>query len=296
MEDTKLISLLAVNELKNYTLAAKKLNLTQPAISQHIRQLETELNIKIFNRVGSELKITPEGEILVKYARRIVSMYADLESRLKDLKRHSKTLTIGITHTAESNIVAEVLASYSLSNKGTKIKIISDTIKNLYDKLSTYEIDFAFVEGKVTEKKYSSILLDTDHLVAAMNLNNPLAKNKIVDINDLKKEKMILRSKQSGTRSLFVTQLANMNMSIDEFNVIMEIDNIATIKDLIRKGVGVSVLPRSVCFSELKDHSLAILPIENVDMIREMNVVFVKDFVSMDILDDIISIYREMSI
>ena len=223
-------------------------------------------------------------------------MYADLESRLKDLKRHSKTLTIGITHTAESNIVAEVLASYSLSNKGTKIKIISDTIKNLYDKLSTYEIDFAFVEGKVTEKKYSSILLDTDHLVAVMNLNNPLAKNKIVDINDLKKEKMILRSKQSGTRSLFVTQLANMNMSIDEFNVIMEIDNIATIKDLIRKGVGVSVLPRSVCFSELKDHSLAILPIENVDMIREMNVIFVKDFVSMDILDDIISIYREMSI
>lgn len=296
MEDTKLISLLAVNELKNYTLAAKKLNLTQPAISQHIRQLETELNIKIFNRVGAELKITPEGEVLVKYARRIVSMYVDLESRLKDLKRHSKTLTIGITHTAESNIVAEVLASYSLSNKGTKIKIISDTIKNLYDKLSTYEIDFAFVEGKVTEKKYSSILLDTDHLVAVMNLNNPLAKNKIIDINDLKREKMILRSKQSGTRSLFVTQLANMNMSIDEFNVIMEIDNIATIKDLIRKGVGVSVLPRSVCFSELKDHSLAILPIENVDMIREMNVVFVKDFVSMDILDDIISIYREMSI
>ena len=129
-----------------------------------------------------------------------------------------------------------------------------------------------------------------------MNLNNPLAKNKIININDLKKEKMILRSKQSGTRSLFVTQLANMNMSIDEFNVIMEIDNFATIKDLIRKGVGVSVLPRSVCFSELKDHSLAIFPIENVDMIREMNVVFVKDFVSMDILDDIISIYREMSI
>ena len=87
MEDTKLISLLAVNELKNYTLAAKQLNLTQPAISQHIRQLETELNIKIFNRVGAELKITPDGEILVKYARRILSMYADLESRLKDLKR-----------------------------------------------------------------------------------------------------------------------------------------------------------------------------------------------------------------
>lgn len=296
MEDAKFISLLAVNELKNYTLAAKQLNLTQPAISQHIKQLENELNIKIFNRAGNELKITPEGEILVKYARRIVSLYKELGSKLKDEKKHAKTLTVGITHTAESNIVADVLASYCANNRGTKIKIVSDTIRNLYDKLSTYEIDFAFVEGKVNEKKYSSVLLDTDYLVAVMNLNNPLAKNKIVNINDLKKEKMILRSKHSGTRSLFVSQLMNMDMSIDEFNVIMEIDNIATIKDLIRKGVGVSVLPRSVCFSELKDHSLAILPIENMNMIREMSIVFVKDFVSNNDLEGILSIYREMRI
>lgn len=296
MEDAKLISLLAVNELKNYTLAAKQLNLTQPAISQHIKQLEIELNIKIFNRAGNELKITPEGEILVKYARRIVSLYKELGAKLNDEKKHAKTLIVGITHTAESNIVADVLASYCANNKGTKIKIVSDTIRNLYDKLSTYEIDFAFVEGKVNEKKYSSVLLDTDYLVAVMNLNNPLAKNKIVNINDLEKEKMILRSKHSGTRSLFVSQLMNMDMSIDEFNVIMEIDNIATIKDLIRKGVGVSVLPRSVCFSELKDHSLAILPIENMNMIREMSIVFVKDFVSNNDLEGILSIYREMRI
>lgn len=296
MEDVKLVSLLAASELKNFTLAAKKLNLTQPAVSQHIKQLETELNIKIFNRVGNDLKITPEGEILLKYARRIVSLYHELASKLKDEKKHAKSLIIGITHTSESNIVAEVLANYCANNKGTRIKIVSDTIKNLYDKLSTYEIDLAFVEGKVTEKKYSSVLLDTDYLVAVMNLDNPLAKQKIVNINDLKKEKMILRSKQSGTRNLFVSQLINMNMSIDEFNVILEIDNIATIKDLIRKGAGVSVLPRSVCFSELKDHSLAILPIENMNMIRETNIVFMKDFISQEIVDNILSMYHQHKI
>lgn len=296
MEDVKLVSLLAASELKNFTLAAKKLNLTQPAVSQHIKQLENELNIKIFNRVGNDLKITPEGEILLKYARRIVSLYHELASKLKDEKMHAKSLIIGITHTSESNIVAEVLANYCANNKGTKIKIVSDTIKNLYDKLSTYEIDLAFVEGKVTEKKYSSVLLDTDYLVAVMSLDNPLAKQKIVNINDLKKEKMILRSKQSGTRNLFVSQLMNMDMSIDEFNVILEIDNIATIKDLIRKGSGVSVLPRSVCFSELKDHSLAILPIENMNMIRETNIVFMKDFISQEIVDNILSIYHQYKI
>lgn len=296
MEDSKFITLLTVSELKNYTLAAKKLNLTQPAVSQHIRQLENELNIRIFNRVGSDLKITPEGSILIKYARRITSLYKELETKLSDEKKHARTLTIGITHTAESNIVAEVLAEFCSRNKGTKIKIISDSIKNLYDKLSTYEIDMAVVEGKVTEKKYSSVLLDTDSLVAVMSANNPLAKNKIINVNDLKREKMILRSKQSGTRSLFVSQLGNMNISIDEFNVILEIDNIATIKDLVQKGAGVSVLPKSVCFSEMKNHSLAILPIENMTMIREMNIVFMDDFVSHSTLDEILSIYRELTI
>lgn len=296
MEDAKLVTLLTANEYKNFTLAAKKLNLTQPAVSQHIKQLENELNIKIFNRVGNELKITPEGEIVLKYARRIVSLYHELVSKLKDEKKHTKSLIVGITHTSESNIVAEVLANYCANNKGTRIKIVSDTIKNLYDKLSTYEIDLAFVEGKVTERKYSSVLLDTDYLVAVMNLNNPLAKRKLVDINDLKKEKMILRSKQSGTRNLFASQLTNMNMSIDEFNVILEIDNIATIKDLIRKGAGVSVLPRSVCFSEIKDHSLAILPIKDMEMIRETNIVFMKDFISQEIVDNILSIYHQYRI
>lgn len=59
MEDLKLITLLTASELKNFTKTAKKLNLTQPAVSQHIKQLEKELNIKIFNRVGNDLKITP---------------------------------------------------------------------------------------------------------------------------------------------------------------------------------------------------------------------------------------------
>ena len=107
---------------------------------------------------------------------------------------------------------------------------------------------------------------------------------------------MILRSKLSGTRSLFVSELTNMNMSLDEFNIILELDNIATIKDLIKKGAGVSVLPRSVCYSELKDHSLAILPIKDMNMIRETNMVFVKDFISQNLVDDISSMYREYKI
>ena len=73
----------------------------------------------------------------------------------------------------------------------------------------------------------------------------------------------------------------------------MELDNIATIKDLIRRDFGVSILPRSVCLDELKKKKIAVLPVENLSMIRETNLAYHKDFAQMDILQDIVKAYRE---
>lgn len=296
MIDQKLITLLTVVETKNYSLAAKRLNLTQPAVSQHIRQLENENNIRIFNRDGNDIKLTECGEILVKYARRILSLYNDIDIKLNDSKKQSSSLTIGITRTSESNIVAEVLADYSIKHKGTHIKIISDTIKNLYDKLSTYEIDIAVIEGNVKKGKYSNVLLDTDQLMAVICNESPLAKKSVVNINDLKNEKMILRTAGSGTRNLFLSQLQNVNMDIDDFNIILEIDNIATIKDLVEKDIAVSVLPKSCCYAELKTKKLTVLPIENMNMMREINLVFNKNSIEDNILSNLVECYKEKTI
>ncbi len=294
MIDTKLETLLKVVETKNFSLAAKQLNLTQPAISQHIKQLENEHNIKIFNRSGNSIILTNQGEILVKYAKRIASLYKELDTKLSDEKKHKKSITIGMSHTSESNIVAEVLAYYSSKNRGTHIKIISDNIKKIYDKLSSYAIDLAIVEGKA-EKKYSSVLLATDSLMAVISKENPLSKQKMVNITNLKKEKMILRSANSSSRSLFDSQIENIGMSIDDFNVILEMDNIATIKDLVEKNVGVSVLPKSCCYSELKSGKLAVLPIENLNLAREINMVFLKDAIEINLLNDLFDTYKELT-
>ena len=92
----------------------------------------------------------------------------------------------------------------------------------------------------------------------------------------------------SSTRNLFVSSLESQNMSIDDFNVIMEIDNIATIKDLIRRDFGVSVLAKSACMDELKKKKIAVLPIENLSMMREINIVYSQDFEHFETLRDIV--------
>lgn len=293
MIDAKLYSLLAVVEYNSYTTAAEHLSLTQPAVTQHIKQLERELNIKIFNRVGSDIKPTSEGNILIQYARRSIALYKRMQQSLLDEKHQVRRLTVGITHTAESNAVAEVLGKYCAANPGTIITIISDTIKNLYDMLKNYEVDLAVVEGKFQEPGINSLLLDTDSLVLVMSNNNPLSKQSMVTIDDLKKQPLIIRRRSSGTRNLFVANLESNNMTLDDFNVILEVDNIATIKDLIRRDIGVSILSKSVCLDELKKGKITVLPIENLSMIREINILYHSDFKHIDVLQSIMKEYNK---
>lgn len=293
MLDTKLDTLLTVERTGNFTRAAAELSLTQPAVSHHINQLEKELGIKIFHRSKGELKLTSQGEIAVMYAKRIKSLYEKMRSDMRDQARQAMSITIGITHTSESNFIMEVLAKYCNVNKGVTIKIITDSTKNLYDMLMNYEIDLAIVEGTMNNPNLNSLLLDTDYLVLVCANNNRLAKQSIVTIGDIKKEKMILRLPSSGTRNLFIAHLESLNMSIEDFNIILEVDNVSTIKYLVRRNFGVSILAKSVLLSEIKKGKITVLPIENLSMIREISILYHKDFNHMDILQDITKIYNE---
>jgi len=294
MIDTRLYTLLAVVENNSYTKAADQLSLTQPAVTQHIKQLEKELNVRILNRVGKEIKPTNAGNIVIQYARRSIALYNRMKQSIIEEQRHVRRLTVGITHTAESNAVAEVLGRYCTKNPGTTITIISDSINNLYDKLRHYEIDLAVVEGTIQDENINSLLIDTDSIMLVVSNNNPLAKKSMVTINELKKQPLILRRPSSGTRNLFAAHLESKNMSLDDFNVILEVDNIATIKDLIRRDIGVSVLARSACLDELKKGKITVLPIENLSMIREINILYHSDFEHVDILDSIMKEYNKV--
>ena len=293
MIDVRLETLIKVAELKNFTKAAEELNLTQPCVSHHISSLEEELNITIFNRQKNNLFLTNEGEIVLKYAKRFQNLSTNLNQELIDYKNNITKLRIGLTHTSESNIMTEVLAKCVNIMSNLTITINTDTIKNLYDKLENYEIDIAIIEGKNSNNNLNSFMLDTDYLVCAMSNNDPLSKNGVITLNELKKEKLILRLPTSATRILFESTLESINESIDEFNIILEVDNIATIKDLVRKNLGISILPKSACMNEVKKKKMTILPIENLSMIRETNIIYPKNFSHIDILKTITKIYQE---
>ncbi len=295
MIDSRLISLLAVYETGSFTRAAERLSLSQPAVSQHIRQLENELRVHIFERGHGALHLTREGDIIVKYARRMQALSNNLSEALATERTQVTSLTVGITHTAESNAIAETLARYVSLRERMSIKMITGSVSELFEALKNYELDMAIVEGAPSDPRFHSVMLDTDCLILAVAPEHPLARHTMVTIDELKREKLILRLPDSGTRNLFISALESHNLHLNDFNVVLEIDNIATIKDLIRRGFGVSVLARSACMDELGKKKMVALPIENLTMMRDINLVYSRDFDHPELLRDIVRCYNELS-
>ena len=293
MLDPKLYSLLAVAATGNFTRAAEQLSLTQPAVSQHVRALEQELNVRIFDRVNNMIRLTHEGEIVVKYAKRMIALQENMKGELTNEKLQITSLTVGITHTAESNAIAEALARYVRCHENVTVKVITGSADKLCTMLKNYEIDLAIIDGKKPDPELNYLMLDTDNLVLIVSPNHRLARKNSATISDLKQEHLILRLPNSTTRKLFVSALECSGMSLNEFNVVLEMDNIATIKDLIRRDFGVSVLARSACMDEISKRKIVALPIETIPMIMETNLVYAPDFDHPGLLKEIMRCYNE---
>lgn len=293
--DLKAISLLKVAEYENFTKAAKELCISQPAISNHIKAVEEELGFKIFERGTSGIHLTEKGAIVIKYISQMNSIAESLKQALASDKLSATALRVGITHTVESSLVVDAIAKYlNKSTPGVSIRITSGTSKSLYKQLKNGEIDFIIMEGSYNDPDLNNVMLGTDSFVLVTSPSNHLASKNTVTLDEMKEENLIMRLPDSNTMKTFASALKERSKSLSDFNIILEIDNIATIKDLIRRDFGVSILAKSVCLDEVRKGKLAILNIENISMIREMNLVYPKDFEHAEAIDGIVRCYNEL--
>lgn len=293
--DDRLDTFVAVCEQKSFTKAGEKLGLTQPAVSQHIHKIEQELNANLFLRRKGELVLSPEGEVVLLYAKRIRALCKKMGESVKTAQSGIKKIRIGITHTQESGLMVEALSRLARSLNNLSITFITDNITNLYDMLENFEIDVAVIEEKPTKPNLNFVVLATDYLLCVMSPDNPLAKKSAVTLSELKRQTLILRLPSSSTRQKFEATLASIGESIDSFDVAVEVDNVATIKNLVKKNIGVSVLANSVCLKEIAKHSLVALPVENLSMIRETSVVYHNTFTHSEVIARIAEAYAAVT-
>lgn len=228
------------------------------------------------------------------YAKRIRAICEKMQDKIKNAKTNIYKIRIGITHTQESGLMIEALSRIALKDDNITITFITDTIKNLYAMLENFEIDMAIIEEKPSNPDFRFTIIDTDMLVCIVSPQNPVSQKASISLQELKKQHLILRLPSSSTREKFNSALESIGESVDNFDVIIEVDSIATIRNLVKKDVGVSILSKGTCYKEIRKGSLVALPVENLSMTRETTIVYHKTFTHTEMIERIAKVYSEV--
>lgn len=296
MFDSKLNSLLVLGVTKSITKTAEIVNLTQPSVTAQIKALEDEYDIKIIKRIGNDLLITPEGQILIKYAEKIKSDYLTAAQEVKAFKSKISTVKVGITSGIESNFISSVLAKLSFihrqNGENFNLSIIYDTSSSLVKMLKQGYISLVITDNEINEIGVKQLHLDSDNLVLVTNKNSDIAHCNKISLNELKKRNLIVRLPNSSTQILFDAILRTCNLSIKDFNILLELNSISAIKNLVKNGIADAILANNACIPEVKSGDLITIQLDTVMPSHNTNIYYRSDFTHEGIIEEIRDIYN----
>ena len=274
MLDFRVETFLTVCRTMNYTRAAEELNITQPAVSQHIAHLER----------NKKLQLTDAGALL----RDALSTMAHDERLLRDRMRSSATgarveLSLGMTLTAGEYLVAAPLADYLRRHPELHVAVRSGGTSELLALLNAGEIDCAFVEGFFDKNAYAWDVFRTERLVCVCAADHEFAARP-VRVEDLFDERLIVREPGSGTRAVLEHALAAQNLTVDGFAQASVVESLDVIKILVEHDLGISFLYEAAVARELAAGTLRVIDLEglailhDIAFIRLKNSVFEREF------------------
>lgn len=275
MLDYRIETFLNLCEEKSYTKTAKKLCITQPAVSQHIRYLEQYYGVDLFLTKGKNLILTEKGEILKKYALLSKAQWIKTKALMEE-DTAAKHVNFGATLTIGEYIMPDILAGLMNESSSTTYTMLVDNTQTLLDKLSRGLIDFAFIEGQFDQKEFITRLFVNADFIPVCAKEHDFA-DRTVDFSEIFKERLIVREKGSGTRGVLEQVLIEHNHTMESFSKITEIGNLNVIKNMVKKNLGITFLYKDAVKEELQNNSLIEIKLKDFSVRREYHFVCLKD-------------------
>lgn len=275
MMDSKLTTFINVAKLKSYTKAAQLLNLTQPAVTQHIKQLEEYYDVKLIKKKGRQISLTEEGELLLKNAKELEASSLLLQRKLRNKSAVIKRYNIGATLTIGEFVLPNLLGKYKSQNPNIDVIMHVHNLEEVLRRVSSGEFDLGIVEGPFDKSKFNYKKLKDDELVLVVSPKNSMVKRESIEISEIINDgRLIVREKGSGTRMIFENKLQELGYSLTDMKIYMEVGSIGAIKSLVEANLGYTVISKEAVMREVESGSLAIIPIQGVSIMRELNFVF----------------------
>lgn len=275
MNERKLRIFYEVATRLSMTEAANNLYVTQPAISQAIKELEIEFGVNFFDRIGKKIFLTYEGEIFLRYVRRILNLYNESLQTIKDINGLKLgRLKIGASTTIGIYILTDIIGKFSKKYKNIDISINIENTKVIAEMILDNKIDFGFVEGPVYSDEIVIEDFCSDELVFIASPQHPWAKENTINIENIRSQKIIMREKGSGTREVVENALKSNNI---QYSIALELGSTEAIKKAVIAGLGISCLSKRAVIEEVRNYKLSIINIEHLKIVRSLNLIYHRD-------------------
>lgn len=290
MEDHKLKVFSTVAETKSFSKASEIIHLTQPAVSLQIQALEEIYETKLFDRSSSFINLTPAGEILYKYAKDILSLYAEAEKEIGKITGLIKgSITVGASTTIGNYILPSVIADFRKNHPKIKINVFIGNTKRIVDLLNSGILDLGIVEGETSRHKIKVEQLITDELIFIIPPLHHWAKKKTVPILEITKEPFILREEGSGTRQMIEKYLSSHGINMSDMRVSLVLGSTESIKDAVENSMGISIVSKWAARKEVKYGSLKVITPKEEKILRNFSLILPKNAVQSHAVDDFLS-------
>ena len=244
MLDFRMETFLAVCQCMNFTRASEQLNITQPAVSQHIRFLEKHYNTKLFRYEGKKLRLTGAGEILRNAS---LTMMHDELSMQSEMQKSEETeeIRFGATRTVGDVLMGKILENYLKNYPEAGIHMIVENTKELLKRLDEGTIDFALVEGFFKKSEYDYQKYSDENYIGVCSPDYQFHETPLE------------------------RWLDSQNLSIRDFRQTMEVGSLQTIRELTKAGCGITFLYEAAVKEELKDGTLQKIPLKDFHVSHE---------------------------
>lgn len=281
MLDFRVNTFLTVCESGNYTKAAEKLGLTQPAVTQHIKFLEDRYKVRLFVKEGKNMRLTGTGEIMRDMFTTLNADCQKIDRRIKKLNGEPKSLIIGVINSIGEYVLPSILKKYLEREPEAKISIEIGNTDGLLDMLKKGRADFLISEGKFDKNTYCCKLFSREKFICLCSVSSELA-GKSVFVEGLFPNRLFLGETGSGTREILENNLRQTGYSADNFSSVTEIGSLNAIKALVADNYGISFMFEVAAAEELKTGRLKKVDIKGFDICHDFNFVCLKDTMFME--------------
>lgn len=261
--------------LRSFSRTAEELGLTQPTVSGHIKTLEEEIGLRLFDRFGRQVTPTSAAMVLLDYAQRMLELRVEAQHALEQFQgRMSGRLRLGGSTIPGGYILPLLIGKFCRMYPEANLNLVLSDTHGIINRIVEGDVEIGMVGAQVAEDGLEYEPVVEDEMVLALPPDHAWAKSrKTVAASELARVPFIIREEGSGTRAATMSALANQGLGVGDLKVVAEMGSTEAVLQAVKAGLGMSVISRIALADQVKLNLIKTVSIEGVDLKRQFYLV-----------------------